>query len=175
MPRPLFIIEGDTYLIYANTQGYRAIEEARWLELENGMIRLKSRSASDKLMRLLLSLASGFSVERHCLYLFDQERNEAELWLRRLARSSDTPRRFLFSLIEHEVSSHGHYMADVPLSPRQRELAHYLLSGASLDESAAKMGISRRTAKDHLSALFKHSMTNRQSDLVAWLTRYRFS
>ena len=58
------------------------------------------------------------------------------------------------------------------LSPRQRELAGLLLTFHSLDEAANKMGITRRTARDHLAGLFQSTGMRRQQDLINFLRQY---
>lgn len=52
------------------------------------------------------------------------------------------------------------------LTPREAELAVQLTLGASVDEAAASMGVSRNTARVHLQGLFRKTGTHRQVDLL---------
>jgi DNA-binding CsgD family transcriptional regulator len=53
---------------------------------------------------------------------------------------------------------------------REIEIASALLEGHSIDSLAARLGISRNTARVHLQSLFRKTDTNRQSDLVRMLS-----
>lgn len=55
------------------------------------------------------------------------------------------------------------------LSPAEALLASELASGASLDDAASQIGISRNTARSQLQAIFAKTGTNRQGELVRML------
>ena len=52
------------------------------------------------------------------------------------------------------------------LSPAESQLASELARGASLEEAAATLGISRNTVRSQLQSVFQKTSTNRQSELV---------
>lgn len=56
------------------------------------------------------------------------------------------------------------------LTHREIEIACALLEGHSIDSLAARLGMSRNTARVHLQSLFRKTETNRQSDLIRVLT-----
>lgn len=56
------------------------------------------------------------------------------------------------------------------LTHREIEIACALLEGHSIESLAARLGMSRNTARVHLQSMFRKTETNRQSDLVRILT-----
>ena len=75
-------------------------------------------------------------------------------------------------ILENEASAEmSKEHADLfQLTLREIEVASAILGGHSLDSLAARLGISRNTARVHLQSLFRKTCTNRQSDLVRVLT-----
>jgi DNA-binding CsgD family transcriptional regulator len=57
------------------------------------------------------------------------------------------------------------------LTHREIEIGTALLEGHSIDSLAARLGMSRNTARVHLQSLFRKTETNRQSDLIRVLTK----
>lgn len=57
------------------------------------------------------------------------------------------------------------------LSPTEVKLVSYLVDGLTLTEAAMAMEISRGTARNHLKRIFAKTSTNRQSELIAMLSR----
>jgi DNA-binding CsgD family transcriptional regulator len=78
---------------------------------------------------------------------------------------------FLFDPLVRKTSPIELFVSSYRLTRSEAELAHSLVLGSSLDEAAAKRGISRNTAKSHLHAIFTKTSTNRQSELVSLLLR----
>jgi DNA-binding CsgD family transcriptional regulator len=79
--------------------------------------------------------------------------------LRDPARRPDVPEELLRTLFE--------------LTPREAMLASQLASGATLDEAARVLRISREHARQRLKAIFKKTQTSRQAELAALLARLR--
>lgn len=169
LPRPIYLVASDARLLDANTEGRRLLAERSWVGIEGDTFRMISGAAQKVLLRSIVRLQESNGQEKVCQKLSNHSGQRAELWIRRLAREEGVPARFLLSLIVHEtpqIAGEG-----AAMSPRQREIAGYLHAGKTLTEAAALMGITRRTAKDHLAVLFRISHTRRQAELVAWLTR----
>ena len=55
------------------------------------------------------------------------------------------------------------------MTPAEARLACLLADGASLDECAIQLGVSRNTARSQLQAVFAKTGTRRQGDLVRLL------
>lgn len=55
------------------------------------------------------------------------------------------------------------------VTAREKEVAHLLLDGHSVESLSASLGISRNTARVHLQSLFRKTGTARQIDLVRLL------
>jgi DNA-binding CsgD family transcriptional regulator len=68
---------------------------------------------------------------------------------------------------EH-LREHSHMFE---LSHQETNVASALLEGHSIDSLAAALGIARNTARNHVTALFRKTETNRQSDLMRVLDR----
>jgi DNA-binding CsgD family transcriptional regulator len=58
------------------------------------------------------------------------------------------------------------------LTPAQARLASHLAAGTNLDATAARLGITKETARHHLKQVFLKTDTCRQSELVALLSGY---
>lgn len=52
------------------------------------------------------------------------------------------------------------------LTPAQARVAERLARGQSVREIAAELGVSRSTVRTHLKAIFAHTDTHRQAQLV---------
>jgi DNA-binding CsgD family transcriptional regulator len=172
IPHPLFVVRRNGQLLHTNAAGWQELLDGNWLAQEEGCLCLMPKKSRDSLRGYLADMADAPSPGRDRLKLSSAERGEAELWIRSLGADEHEDQYFLLSLVWHAAQSRP--AASPPrhgMTPRQRELARHLMSGHNLSEAAKRMGIERRTAKDHLSALFQHSRTRRQTELVAWLTR----
>jgi DNA-binding CsgD family transcriptional regulator len=57
------------------------------------------------------------------------------------------------------------------LTPAEKRLLESLLSGRSLNESAAALGVAMTTAKTHLDNIFQKTGVNRQAELMRLAAR----
>ena len=57
------------------------------------------------------------------------------------------------------------------LTPAEAELASFLAEGLSLEQAAARRGVSRNTARGQLKRIFSKTGTNRQAELVGLVLR----
>lgn len=68
------------------------------------------------------------------------------------------------------VLSHGVLLAEGPLSPTQRRIAHLLLTGHSEKEIAIEVGQSPHTTHKHITEIFRKFGVNSRASLMAmWL------
>ena len=58
------------------------------------------------------------------------------------------------------------------LTASEARLAEYIATGGSLEDAAAKLGITRGTAAKKLKFIFEKTDTHRQAELVSLLTRF---
>lgn len=78
---------------------------------------------------------------------------------------------FLFDPSIRSTAAIDLFVASYDLSRPEAELAHFLALGDSLEDAAARRGVSRNTAKTQLQSIFAKTETNRQSELVSLLLR----
>jgi DNA-binding CsgD family transcriptional regulator len=57
------------------------------------------------------------------------------------------------------------------LTPMQAAFAREIARGDGIDAAAARLGVSRATARTHLAAVFARTRTSRQAELVRLLLR----
>ncbi|MER2511251.1 MAG: helix-turn-helix transcriptional regulator [Nitrosomonas ureae] len=172
LPVPMLLCRADRRLVFANHAAQREIEYQRWLRFCGDQF-----SATDPIHEARLAAAfdqlAGGAPEHAEIWLPGPPSNgeTADFVLRRLAGEA----LFLLSVIVHVTASSAEQLERLGellrLPPRQRELAGHLLGGLSLDLAAARMGIGRRTARDHLKGLFHATGTSRQTELIANLSR----
>jgi DNA-binding NarL/FixJ family response regulator len=73
----------------------------------------------------------------------------------------------LASLTRHDaLEAPGSKVSD--LTPRARDVLALLAQGLSDDEIATKMGLSRNTVRNHVSAIYRKIGVRRRSALVVW-------
>lgn len=179
---PLVVCDNELRLKHANRAGEIEIKSGRWLGMSEGRICLPAKGYAHTLEKLIASIIAPVAADRLHFSLPENGGRNAELWVRRLLRGSDQPGLVLISIVPEldlqpkskdrdADESPARHLANLPLTARQRDLAHHLLGGYNLTEAAQSMNISRATANGHLKALFDLSRTRRQSDLLCWLSR----
>ena len=155
------------------------MKRQRWFKLEAGQLCACDRALQPRLVASFADLVADEARDGTPTQAAVQlEFGTVEVGLRRVAQT-DRPHFVLVS-----VASGAHHGMAAPqdekmaywperrlLSPRQRELAGLLLTFHSLDDAADKMGITRRTARDHLAGLFQATGMRRQQDLINFLRR----
>ena len=57
------------------------------------------------------------------------------------------------------------------MTPSEARLSARLMSGEALENVADGLGISKETARRHLKSIFNKTAVNRQSELIALLSR----
>ncbi|HZW28850.1 MAG TPA: PAS domain S-box protein [Trueperaceae bacterium] len=57
---------------------------------------------------------------------------------------------------------------DVDLTPREREVLEYVAAGLSDDEVAARLGISQRTARNHLTNTYAKIGAHNRAEAIVW-------
>lgn len=177
LPAPMLLCHCDRKLVFANKAAQRELERARWLSNSDGMVSIPEATQHRRFDEACARLAAAEAGEEAWLAGEPLVGETADLALRRLAgrHGESSEALILVSLVIHAQVPHAEQLARLGerrrLPPRQRELAGHLLAGLSLDDAAAYMGISRRTARDHLKGLFRATGASRQTELIARLSR----
>ncbi|MCB8746199.1 hypothetical protein LHU53_04690 [Rhodoferax sp. U2-2l] len=180
LPVAAWLCDVNRHLLHANAAGAAELKHPRWFKLDAGQLCASDRALQSRFV-------TGFAVlvppevrpgptAQTVLHLND---DLVEVGLRRVEQPDRSP----FVLVSAAARARpgqavtagasGTYWPERRLlSPRQRELAGLLLTFHSLDEAADKMGITRRTARDHLAALFQATGMRRQQDLINFLRQH---
>ncbi|HEX5697436.1 MAG TPA: hypothetical protein VFX90_02195 [Rhodoferax sp.] len=179
LPLAAWFCNENRHILHASAAGLAELKRQRWFKLEGDQLCASDHSLQQRLVAGFADLAArgthGGSLAQATVQL---EGGALEVGLRRVEQTD----RSLFVLVSvatgvnHDMAvPQDDKMAYWPerrlLSPRQRELAGLLLTFHSLDAAADKMGITRRTARDHLAALFQATGMRRQQDLINFLRR----
>ena len=78
---------------------------------------------------------------------------------------------YIFDPEQQRTSAIDLFTSSYDLSPSEAELALCLAQGDSLEDAAAKRGVSRNTAKTQLHSIFSKTETNRQAELLSLMLR----
>lgn len=175
LPVAMILCHAERQFAHANRAGRIELERQRWLRLENDTLHAIGGITQQRLVaafqRLSQAPAGDTPTQLQTVHVAG---NAADIGIRRLGEVGGKP-LMLISLVAHDAELSEAQLSSVAdrrrLPPRQRELAGLLLAGHSLDAAAEIMGITRRTARDHLEGLFRATDTRRQQDLIARLTR----
>lgn len=172
LPVPMVLCQPDRRLVFANRPAQRELDRLRWLAVRDGLLSIPDARQDRRLAVALDSFTPPAGSDECWLEAVPEQGETADYALRRLASGDSV---ILLSVIIHASAPAPELLDRIGerrrLPPRQRELAGHLLAGLSLDAAAEKMGIGRRTARDHLSGLFRATGTARQSELIARLSR----
>lgn len=171
---PIIVCDSALKLLSANAAGRAAIDQGEWIAEKGGQLRIRGIRDGALQARFAAMREEGLS-----------DRIGVELavgWLRlRRVMRPDGKSEFCVLVLDSGADVRARAMPpeqrigalrSLGVTRRQAELAALLVGGASLSEAARKMGITRATANDHLTALFARSGTRRQTDLVGWLSHH---
>jgi DNA-binding CsgD family transcriptional regulator len=168
----MLLCRADRRLLFANRAAQRLLQQSRWLTLCDERPTATDRKTERVLTAELERVANAAEPTEGWIAGPPLERESANIALRRIS-GQGAEALILLSLAVHAVAPSAEHLDRLGerhgLPARQRELAGHLLAGLSLDEAAAAMGITRRTARDHLKGLFRATGTSRQGELIALL------
>lgn len=180
LPVAAWLCNANRHLLHANAAGAAELKHQRWFKLDAGQLCASDRTLQSRLVTGFAALVPPEvrpgPTAQTTLHLND---GLVEVGLRRVAQWDRAP----FVLVSAAAmgrpdqatatgASEIYWPERRLLSPRQRELAGLLLTFHSLDDAANKMGITRRTARDHLAALFQATGMRRQQDLINFLRQH---
>jgi DNA-binding CsgD family transcriptional regulator len=171
----------DRTLHFVNAAAQRILDAGDGLRLTKNDLAIGDRSAEERFQALidaiywpnmLLSQRSGgiISIPRlsrarpYSLMVVPMQSRNAGM-------ESATAAVFLFDPSTRKTTAIELFVSSYGLSRSEAELAHFLALGGTLEEAAARRGVSRNTVKTQLHSIFAKTDTNRQSELVALLLR----
>jgi DNA-binding CsgD family transcriptional regulator len=175
LPMPMLLCRVNRQLVFANRMAQQELENSRWLTVRDDRL----WATDPKLERALVAeferlSNAGNNTENWMVGAPLLARESANIAMRRIS-GQGADALLLLSIIVHADALSAEHLDRLGkrhgLPPRQKELAGHLLSNLSLNEAAARMGITRRTARDHLKGLFRATGTSRQGELMAYLVR----
>lgn len=169
LPFAVFVCDSSRRLLHVNTTGQGELDQAIWLRLADD--RLVGANAPIE-ARLSKALSDDASDNRH-MALLRPGQADADLMFQRV-EAGQGDRHWVLRLLHNASHSHEglpRLAMSLDWTPRQAELAQWLVSGCTLTQAAQRMGIVRGSANDLLKRLFESTGTGRQADLIGYLSR----
>lgn len=177
----IFLLDASGRLRYANRAGERMLARSGVVTLRNGKLCAVQPAASKKLEGLIAAastldpgLRSGGSM---ALVAPGREKPFSAI-VTPIGRDQFAKLRAQASVCVciTDLQAEGRLPAGplrdvLGLSPAEARLAQALFEGASLQETAQRYDVSLNTLRAQLSNIFGKTQTNRQSDLIALLSR----
>jgi DNA-binding CsgD family transcriptional regulator len=154
---------------YRQCESYTQSSECGLFVDGAGLIALPERSATGRLRQAIAAVPDERLFTRA-----DAAGALRRLLLKRLPKASNGKGYYALVLLD-DVGQGRRDTARLArlfgFTAKQGELAGLLLAGLSVPQAAARMGISRSTAGDHMRLLFDKTHTARQAGLVRVLAR----
>lgn len=171
----MLLCRANRELVFANRVARHELENSRWLKLRDDRL----WATDPKLERALVAeferlSNAGENTGNWMVGTPLLARESANIAMRRISGQGADALLLLSIIVHADALSAEHldlFGKRHGLPARQKELAGHLLANLSLNEAAACMVITRRTARDHLKGLFRATGTSRQAELMAYLVR----
>ncbi len=177
-----FILDESTAIRRTNHAADQLLAEGTWLRSDNGQLRVGSADDNQRFKTLLEEvMAAHNKAEPSFARVFRMQGEAAHapgMLLRPLPRTeaSGGVRNPSVAIFVSDPAHRREPPRDVlmellGLTRAEARLALQLANGATLDEAANNLNVSRNTAKSHLSAVFSKTGVARQSQLVQLILR----
>jgi DNA-binding CsgD family transcriptional regulator len=177
---PALIIDFNGRVLAANDLAVALNDFVRWLAKDR--IALKDRRAEASLKQSLKRLLSGADIAKHSFPACAPECHGLMvvhvLPIRGMARDvfdAGSAMIVLSPLGAARTPSIGLIRSIFGLTPQEARIAQGLVLGATLDELAAKGGVSRNTVRTQLRAVLEKTGCKRQAEVIALLSRLNIS
>ena len=164
---PVFVCSEARTLLYINAAGQRELDKQTWLCLEGACL-----VGANPLIESQIGAALAYRQSQRLLLLRNGD-GAADLFCRQVVMENGETHwvlRLTGHTLENEADM-GRLGAALGLTPRQIELAHFLIAGCTMTDAAKRMGIVRGSANSLLKYLFNATGTRRQAELVGYLNR----
>lgn len=173
-----FILDESGKVVRTNAAAERLLAADKGIAVVDGKFAPGSRQDNQRFKRLLEEVVEAHRLsEPGFVRAFKTESAPGLMKLGMLirplpvSRSGETARQPSVAIFvsdpEQRRQVPRHILSELfGFTPAESSLALLLANGHSLDEASAELGISRNTAKSHLSSVFEKSGVTRQSKLV---------
>lgn len=174
LPIPMLLCRANRLVVFANRVAQYELESSRWLTVRDNRLWAPDPKLERALVTEFEHLSNAGEIAESWISGMPLAGNTASFALRRIS-GQGADAMLLLSINVHADALSAEQLDRLGerhgLPPRQKEVAGHLLATLSLNEAAARMGITRRTARDHLKGLFRATGTARQGELIAYLIR----
>lgn len=170
-----FVVNPEMQLVGANTEAFETFQYGSLLSISANTIKFQNEDAAKWTYQALKHVHQSTHIFRHV----------QDLWRISLETLPDNNVAFgrfgsssrLAIILLRNLSSPGSgsdissIIQAFDLTPAEVKLCLALNEGMTLSKAAGSLGITKETARDRLKVVFQKTGTNRQAQLVAFLTR----
>ncbi len=177
----LVLYDANQTPTFVNAAARRILKEEDGIRLRPGKLEVSNRIANQQLQTLLGTIysldpangdyAGGIIPVPRPSYLRPYSLMAVPMRPKDLNLTGVSAAVFIFDPGAKKTTAIQMFVSSYDLTRSEAELAHSLALGNSLDEAAAKRGVSRNTAKSQLHSIFSKTDTSRQSELVSLVLR----
>ncbi|MFO1036503.1 MAG: helix-turn-helix transcriptional regulator [Geminicoccaceae bacterium] len=174
-----FLVDQRCMLLDMTAMGRAELRCRRIVRVEDGRLAAGAPVTTDRLRKLVGSLAGGADDGRVSLVLPALGGRPALALLSRMPGAVDAPPeepgRVLCHLLTaeaREAISEANLAAMFGLTPAEARVARSILDGRSLRQTAQGLVVSPTTARTHLQRVFDKTGTRRQAELIRLLSCY---
>jgi DNA-binding CsgD family transcriptional regulator len=181
LDRGAFLVDDAARVLFANKEAESSMRSSGDLRVVNGTVRAQSAADTAKLHALIAGCAGhGSGVDDGGLLLLARGPHRAPVTVSVLPFRRDEPILLSQRPVAIVFTSDPDRTPAPPearirlrygLTPAETAFATEIVKGDGIQACADRLGISRATARTHLSHIFRKTGTNRQAELVRLLSR----
>jgi DNA-binding CsgD family transcriptional regulator len=167
LPVAVLTVDADGLILYRNRRAEVYLERASGIRESHGRLRCARSEDSALLARSLRQLSSAVDGSEPLVLTAGSGNGGRPLALL-LASSAEFGKICVFAFDPREPAGFSPLLARrlYGLSERETEVASAVVSGRTLEEIAASLGVEKETVRSHLKRVFQKTQTSRQSELV---------
>jgi DNA-binding CsgD family transcriptional regulator len=176
-----FLVDEAARVLFANREAESLMRSSGGLRVVNGMVRAQSAADTARLHALIAGCAGQQNgTERGGLLLLTRGPHRGPVTVSVLPFRRDEPILLSQRPVAIVFTSDPDRAPAPPeariklrygLTPAETAFATEIVKGDGIQACADRLGISRATARTHLSHIFRKTSTNRQAELVRLLSR----
>lgn len=182
LDRGAFLVDDAARVLFANREAESLMTSSGGLRVVNGMMRAQSAADTAKLHALIAGCAGqGGGIEDGDLLLLARGPHRAPITVSVLPFRREEPILLSQRPVAIVFTSDPDRAPAPPaariklrhgLTPAETAFAIEIVKGDGIQACADRLGISRATARTHLSHIFRKTNTRRQAELVRLLSRF---
>ena len=167
LPVAVLTVAADGLILYCNRRAEGYLGRASGIRESHGRLRCARSEDSARLARALRQLSSELSGSEPLVLTIGSSHGGRSLSLL-LAPDAGLGNVCVFAFDPREPAAFSAMLARrlYGLSERETEVASAVVSGRTLEEIAASLGVEKETVRSHLKRVFMKTQTSRQSELV---------